>query len=181
VGAGDGAIELAFAADRRWQCVSVENAWNDTFRHLRNAIGAPMRRVIADAAHLPFRNECFAAITCLETVEHLHEPTLVSEELARVTARTGVLLITTPPRLRYALRPDPHFNIRGLLLLPMRMQRRIATRRGYTRPDHYVNKIYTSTRQLCALFRAFTVQDILGRSRAPRQWFWDAIILRKQS
>src|SRR5438094_3622457 len=144
VGAGDGAIELAFAADRRWTCVSVENAWNDTVSILRKKTDAPIRRVVADAAHLPFRDGVFDGITCLETIEHLCDPIAVGEELARVTHASAVMLITTPPRWRFAFRPDPHFNIRGLLFLPAPLQRRIAAKRGYTRPDHYVDRIYQS-------------------------------------
>src|SRR5438105_1234169 len=155
VGAGDGAVELAFSADERWTSVSVENVWNDTFRHLRDATGASVRRVVADAARLPFRDGCFAAVTCLETVEHLHKPALVADEIARITRPGGMLLITTPPRFRYAFRRDPHFDIPGLLLLPMRMQRMIASILGYTRPDHHVDKIYTSIAQLRRLFCRF--------------------------
>lgn len=68
VGAGGGAIELAFAADRRWFSVSVETLWNDGVRRLRDATGAPVRRVVADCARLPFRDGAFDAVTCLETV-----------------------------------------------------------------------------------------------------------------
>ena len=132
----------AFAADRRWTCVSVENAWNDTVSILRKKTDAPIRRVVADAAHLPFRDGVFDGITCLETIEHLCDPIAVGEELARVTHASAVMLITTPPRWRFAFRPDPHFNIRGLLFLPAPLQRRIAAKRGYTRPDHYVDRIY---------------------------------------
>jgi SAM-dependent methyltransferase len=180
VGGGDGAIELAFAADPRWFCVSVNDLWNDRVRLLRDATGARVHRVVADAARLPFRDGAFAAVTCFDTVEHFHEPRRVGDEVCRVSAGGAVLLLTTTPRLRWLLRPDPHFGIWGLLLLPARMQRAIAARRGFTQPDHYVDRIYTSARQLGALFRAFRLRAILSRSRAPRRWFFDAIVYEKR-
>jgi SAM-dependent methyltransferase len=176
LGAGNGAVELAFATE--WSVFSVEVAWNDVVRRLRDKTGASLRRVIADAGALPFRDGAFDAVTCLETVEHLRDRRAAAEEIRRVVAHGGLLLVTTPPRLRYLLRPDPHFGIRGLLLLPPALQRAIAARRGFDRPDHYVDRIYTSVGQLRRLFRGFEVLEILSRSRLPRRWFWDAIVFR---
>lgn len=180
IGAGNGAIELAFAASERWRSFSVETEWNDTLRKLRDVTGAQLRRVVADATHLPFRANTFQAVTLLETVEHLHGPRAVAAEAERVLDQGGVLLLTTPPRWRYAVRPDPHFGIRGLVLLPPSIQRWVAARRGYTRPDHYVCRIYSSTSQLQRVFRGFALREVLTRSRAPRRWFWDAIIFQRQ-
>ncbi len=179
VGAGNGAIELAFAADRAWSVFSIENAWDDIVRRLRDQSGAKLRRVIADASAMPFRDGSFAAVTCLETVEHLRRPRAVVSEIARVASPGAMLLLTTPPRLRFLFRSDPHFGIRGLLLLPARLQRAVASRRGFTRPDHYVDRIYTSVAQLQRLLRGFRLVEVLSRSRAPRRWFWDAIVFRK--
>jgi len=181
LGAGNGAIELAFAAASTWSVFSVEVSWNDVVRRLRDATGAPLRRVVADADALPFRDGVFDAVTCLETVEHLHDRRAAADEIRRVTSMGGLLLVTTPPRLRYLLRPDPHFSIRGLLLLPPSLQRAVAARRGFSRPDHYVDHIYTSVAQLRRLFRGFAVEAVLSRSRAPRRWFWDAVIFRSTS
>lgn len=178
LGAGNGAIELAFVAATAWMVVSVEVDWNDVVRRLRNKTGAPLRRVIADATALPFRDRAFDAVTCFETVEHFRDRRAAAAEIARVAA--DLLLVTTPPRLRYALRPDPHFGIRGLLLLPPSLQRAVAARRGFDRADHYVDRIYTSVAQLHRLFRGFAVVEVLSRSRAPRRWFWDAVVLRRQ-
>jgi len=180
LGAGDGAVELAFAASQHWKSFSVETEWNERVRELRGATGASIRRVIADAAHLPFRADMFQAVTLLETVEHLRHPREVAAEIRRVLDAGGVLLVTTPPRWRYALRPDPHFAIRGLVLLPPSLQRRFAAARGYTRADHYVDRIYSSTAQLADVFRDFALRDVLSRSRAPRRWFWDALVFQKK-
>ena len=181
IGGGNGAVELAFAADPAWTTVSIETEWNEIFRELRDRSRARLRRVVGDAARLPFRRDSFDAITLLETIEHLHDPASAAAEAARVLRDEGVLLMITPPRLRFAFRRDPHFGIRGLLLLPASLQRRVAARRGYTRPDHYVDRIYSSTKQLERVFRGFRLREVLSRSRAPHRWFWDAIVFGKRA
>ncbi len=116
----------------------------------------------------------------LETLEHLHEPRAVAMETARVLQSGGALLVTTPPRWRYAFAPDPHFGIRGLVVLPPRLQRLFAARRGFSRADHYVHKIYGSTKQVAWTFRELALRSVLSRSRTPKRWFWDAILFLKK-
>ncbi|PYQ58476.1 MAG: hypothetical protein DMF58_15160 [Acidobacteria bacterium] len=166
VGAGDGAIELALSAGG-YSAYSVEPLWNDVARRLG------VRRVIADAESLPFRCGVFDALVCLETLEHLVRPRAVASELARVTVPNAVMLLTTPPRWRFAFRRDPHFGIRGLLLLPTSLQRRAA-------PEHFVDRIYGSVKQIERALSPFHVERVLSRTRTPRRWFWDAIVLRKR-
>ncbi len=180
VGGGNGAVELAFEADGQFHVTSIEMLWNDSARQLGGLAGAPIRRVVGDAATLPFRSDSFDLVTCLETIEHLADAARAAAELGRVTRAGGVLLLTTPPRWRYAFRPDPHFGIRGLALLPARYQRSVAAARGFNEPQHHVDRLYGSIRQITALFHDFVLGDVLSRSRAPLQWFWDAVVLRKQ-
>jgi SAM-dependent methyltransferase len=172
VGAGDGAIELALHAGG-YDVVSVETSWNDVARRLG------VRRVVADAAALPFRPSSFDAIVCLETIEHLTRPRDAAVEIARVSRPLALFLLTTPSRLRYIFAGDPHFGIGGLVLLPPRWQRWIAARRGFDRPDHYVERVYHSVGQIENTLAPFGIERILSRSRMPHRWFWDAIVLRK--
>lgn len=173
VGGGNGAIELAFSGQALSFVVSVDALWNAT------AASLGVRRVVADAASLPFRREAFDLVLCLETIEHVPDPRRVAEEIARVAAAEAVVVVTTPARWRYFLRPDPHFGIRGLTLLPPFLQRRIAARYGFDGPHHFVHRIYGSVGQLRRVFRGLTHESTLVRSRAPGRWFWDAIIFRK--
>ena len=172
VGAGNGAIEYALAADERFRVISVESLWNDTARRLG------LRRVIADAAALPFRDGAFDAVLSLETIEHLARPREAGRETCRVLRDRGVILLTTPPKWRYALRRDPHFGIFGIVALPPHMQRKVAAGRGFREAHHYVDRIYRSVPQIARLFPCARVRDVLSRSRAPRRWFWDAVVLR---
>lgn len=172
VGGGNGAIELAMSAAA--YAVSVEALWNPIARQLG------VRRVIARAEAMPFREGVFDALLVLDTIEHFHDVLAISAEMARVSRRDAVLLVTTPPRLRWLFRPDPHFAIRGLMLLPSAMQRRIVERRGYRGEDHFVDRIYWSIPQLARRLREFRVAGVLSRGRGPKRWFWDAVVFRRR-
>ena len=179
VGAGNGAVELAFRAAGH-DVVSVDSLWNDDVRRLFRALRLPIRRVVADARALPFDDRAFGGILCLETIEHLPRAREAGDELDRVLESRGGILLTTPPRLRYLLKPDPHFGIPALLLLPARLQRRLAASRGFAGPEHFVARIYWTVWGLARQFRSCRVHSILTRSRAPRWFFWDAVVLTKR-
>jgi len=173
LGAGNGAVELAMQGGG-YSVVSVDAGWNDDARRL----GA--RRVVADAAALPFRNEAFDGLLLLETVEHLPDVVSAARESFRVLRPGAPALVTTPPRWRYAFRPDPHFGIRFLLLLPPSLQRAVAAVRGFREPHHYVDRIYSSIPELARALAPLRLANVLSRSRAPRRWFWDAVVMRKE-
>lgn len=180
LGAGNGAIELALAACPDLLPVSVDRLWNDEARRIHRRASVPFRRVVAEATALPFRDAAFDAALSLETLEHLAEPVTAGRETVRVLRSGAPILLTTPPRWRYALRPDPHFGLRGLALRSLEAQRRIAARHGFDGPHHYVDRLYGSTRQIARLFPGFQVVRVLTRSRAPRKWLWDALVLRSE-
>jgi SAM-dependent methyltransferase len=179
IGAGNGAVELAFAADQLF-IASVEVGWNEPARLLHKAAGVPFRRVIASADSLPFKGAVFSHAVCLETIEHVSEPRSVGDEIGRVLDPGGYVLLTTPPRVRYLFAPDPHFGIRGLLMLPAFLQRKAAARRGFAGEHHFVDRIYWSIFQVARMFRSCAVERVLSRSRGPRFLLWDAILLRKR-
>jgi len=179
LGAGNGAVELALAADPSLLPVSVDRLWNRVGAAVHRHAGVPFRRVVAELQALPFLSAAFDAVLSLETVEHLELPAAAGREAARVLRPGGSILLITPPRWRYALRPDPHFAIRGLTLLPPALQRRVAARRGFGEPHHYVHRIYGSASQIARLFPGCTLARTLSRSRAPSRWIWDALILQK--
>ncbi|HEX7152754.1 MAG TPA: class I SAM-dependent methyltransferase [Thermoanaerobaculia bacterium] len=178
VGSGSGAVGLAVAAGGR-SVVSTDVLWNEIARRAHRAAGAPYRHVIADASALPFRDGVFSAVLCLETIEHFPNREASGAEISRTLRSSGVLLVITPPRLRFLLRGDPHFGIRFLLLFPPSLQRAIAARRGFADRHHFVDRIYTSAAQIARVFPRCKVDRVLSRSRMPKRWFWDAIVLRK--
>jgi 2-polyprenyl-3-methyl-5-hydroxy-6-metoxy-1,4-benzoquinol methylase len=180
VGSGNGAIALAVTATGRYVSYGIDTQLSDTAHRLQH--GTSAHSIAASADALPFDVATFDAILCLETIEHIPPHALhhFAGELTRVLRPEGVILITTPARLRFLFRPDPHFGIRGLLLVPPSLQRRIASRRGYGQPHHYVGRIFSSAGQIARLFPGFAA-EVLSRSRAPRRWIWDAIVLKRKA
>ncbi len=173
LGAGNAAVALAMSATGESRVVAADRMIQQTLRGL-------VPHLAADGLALPLKDGSIDAVLCLETIEHIPPRSLphFAREMTRVLHGDGLIVITTPPRWRYLLRPDPHFGIRGLLLLPPAMQRSVAARRGFGEPHHYVGRIHSSVRQIAKLFPGFSV-EVLSRSRAPRRWFWDALVLRR--
>jgi SAM-dependent methyltransferase len=61
---------------------------------------------IEDAAELPFPDSSFDAAVCLEVFEHLFEPQLAAQEIARVLRPGGVLVATAPNVSHWKARVD---------------------------------------------------------------------------
>ncbi len=175
---GNGGGALALSAGGR-RMVTVDRGWNETARIAYRRCGAPFRHILCDAGALPFRDASFAAVTCLDSFEHFAQPGAAAAEASRVVRAGGTIFVETPARLAWLFRRDPHFGIRFLLLLPSATQRRVAARRGFSQPHHYVDRIYTSAKRLERLFPNCRIERTLTRSRLPRRWFWDALVLKK--
>lgn len=72
----------------------------------RKALFPDVRWLLADATPLPFRDASFDGVFAGELVEHLPEPRAALAEFRRVLRPGGMLLLTTPNRLRLANRAD---------------------------------------------------------------------------
>lgn len=176
VAAGNGAFELALIS-AGYLVVSVETLWNPLVVRMRNH-GVPVRRVIADAAALPFREDVFDVISIHDAVEHFRKPRTIGRSIVRVLKPGGRIFVTTPARLRFLLRRDPHYGIRFLVALPDVVQQRIVRRRGYT-DLHHTERIYWSAGGIRRLFPATTLDRVLSRWKVMRSLLFDEIVLRK--
>ena len=67
---------------------------------------------VADLRKLSFGDDEFDLITCFEAIEHVTEPELVLNELARILRPDGLLLVSTPNRDVYT--PGNPFHLREL-------------------------------------------------------------------
>ncbi|MDZ7638842.1 MAG: methyltransferase domain-containing protein [Bryobacterales bacterium] len=75
----------------------------ETVEAARQSNGAPgVSFSAADVAVLPFPDGCFELCVSFEVIEHLENWKGFLEEIARVTARNGLALISTPNRDYYA-------------------------------------------------------------------------------
>jgi SAM-dependent methyltransferase len=142
LGAGAGGVSIALASEPRYRVVALDVVLNEDLAELSGGGGAlaaadlvqdgparapaPPLQVIASADTLPFADASFDAVLCLETIEHLPKPKPAAREMMRVLKGGGLVMITTPARFRWLTKPDPHYQIRGLALLPDLLQKRVV-------------------------------------------------------
>ena len=63
--------------------------------NLRENINSNPDGIIADATHLPFRNETFNFVICVDVIEHILEDHMVLQEIERVLKSNGLMIIAT--------------------------------------------------------------------------------------
>ncbi|HEY7074261.1 MAG TPA: class I SAM-dependent methyltransferase [Solirubrobacteraceae bacterium] len=107
-GEGYGCALMAAAGARSVVGVDIDAA---TIEHAGASYGLDFR--VADVAALPFADGVFDLVTSFETIEHVRDPERALDELARVLADDGVLLISTPNVAEYL--EDNPFHVREFL------------------------------------------------------------------
>jgi SAM-dependent methyltransferase len=177
LGAGNGGVSLALANEERNRVVAADVVFNPELALLRARSSLPVDQVLASAASLPFADGSFDAVLCLETIEHLPDAAGAAKEMMRVLKPGGQVMITTPARLRFLWKPDPHYAVRGLLMLPDPIQRRVVERRQLT-DDYDVQHIYWTAGGIIRRFPGRARVDTLvaipwpGRPRNLREVLW---------
>ncbi|HEY2093031.1 MAG TPA: class I SAM-dependent methyltransferase [Thermoanaerobaculia bacterium] len=122
LGAGAGGVSIALSSEPRYRVTAVDVVMNSDLVELRGDI----EYAVASGDGLPFKDGSFDAVLCLETIEHLPKPRPAAKEMMRVLKSGGLVMITTPARFRWLLKPDPHYQIRGLALLPDVLQKKVV-------------------------------------------------------
>jgi 2-polyprenyl-3-methyl-5-hydroxy-6-metoxy-1,4-benzoquinol methylase len=97
VGAGEGVISQRMSS-RFGSCVALDLPDADLRREWRTRPGPAYLH--ADALRLPFRDEAFDLVVCVEVLEHLHDPAAGLRELARVSSRHLLLSVPHEPFFR---------------------------------------------------------------------------------
>jgi SAM-dependent methyltransferase len=192
VGAGSGGVAIGLANVEGNRVVAVDVVINEDLRALGKIV--PIWQVVASANRLPFRTGSFDVVLCLETIEHLLEPRTAADEMMRLLRSGGQVMITTPARLRFLTRPDPHYQVRGLMLFPDRIQRRVVVDKLKLTKAYDVEHIFWTAGGVIHLFphrgRVETLVAIPwpGRPRNLREvlWklfrrlLWDRIVIYKR-
>jgi len=202
IGAGNGGVSVAIANCRRYDVVSLDIVPNNDLYHSRKALELPVDMTVATGNKLPFASNSFDVILLLDMIEHVRHPEEMASEVMRVLAPGGACMLTTPPRLRYLLKPDPHFGIRGILFFPNAVQRfivdhifrrRVRGHLGQLERAYDVEHIFWHVREITKLFPGAEVDVLYNRFLHPgsprftrwwleyetREFFWDRIMLRK--
>jgi len=89
---------------------------------------------LADCLKIPLPAESCDVVIGLELVEHIPAVEPFAAEIARVLKPGGVCIISTPAKLKSVYEGEPHYGIKGLALLPFRLQGPIA--RGIFRKEY---------------------------------------------
>jgi SAM-dependent methyltransferase len=97
-GTAYGSASLAAAGARSVTGVDADGAALDL---VRPDVPAGVELVPADIRDLPFDDAAFDVVVCFETIEHVETPEAALDELARVLAADGLLVISSPNRAVY--------------------------------------------------------------------------------
>lgn len=192
LGAGTGGVSAALAAGGKHRVVAIDIVANDDLRALRNDVD--VAQVIGTADRLPFADASFDVVLCLETVEHLPDARASAREMMRVLRSGGQVMITTPARLRFLWKPDPHYQVRGLAALPDSLQRRVVVDKLKLTESYDVQHLFWSAGGMIRMFpnrgRVETLVAIPwpGRPRNLKEilWkifrrlLWDRIVIYKR-
>lgn len=193
VGAGNGGVSLAMANLERNRVTALDVVYNPELARLRARTNLPVEQAIATADRLPFADATFDAVLCLETIEHLPRVRAAAREMMRVLKPGGQVMITTPARLRFLWKPDPHYAVRGLLLLPDALQRRVVVDRLRLTDDYDVQHIFWTAGGIVRRFPGRSHVDTMvaipwpghPRNFRERLWrvfrrlLWDRIVIWK--
>lgn len=104
-GEGYGSAMMDAAGAESTTAVDVDQG---TVDHVRERYGLEARQ--ADIASLPFEDDAFDLVVSFETIEHVAAPEAALDELARVRAPGGLVLISTPVAGQYQVRNEFHLR-----------------------------------------------------------------------
>lgn len=123
---GWGGHAMAFASRGATVVASdlIDHA-HEKLRAFCAAQGLPMDVHLADCQRTPFQGP-FDVILALDLIEHIQEPAALANEIDRLLAPGGVCILTTPTKLITAIYGEPHWDLRGISLLPFTWQRPVA-------------------------------------------------------
>ncbi|HEV7507202.1 MAG TPA: class I SAM-dependent methyltransferase [Thermoanaerobaculia bacterium] len=191
LGSGNGGVSFGVANFAGTTVVALDHQLNLGLQRLGSDAGLRILQVLASGEALPFREDVFTSVLCLETIEHVSRPALLGGEIIRVLRAGGLCMLTTPPRLKYLFRRDPHFGIPGLLALPDRLQKLMVTRvfRRTSSQEYDVQHIYSYAGSIARFFPGRKMFQGVGRppsSKAARmlwqirqRFAWERLLIWK--
>ena len=178
LGSGNGGMLFPFATLGR--CLALDTYVDPDLRRFVRLAGLDVHQIRGVAQALPLASESVDVVILSEVIEHLAQPSVAGAEILRVLKPGGICLISTPPRLVFARRPDPHFQIPFLVALPDFLQRVVA---GWLRPGvpYNVTHIYGTTWGIARQFPrgGFKMHVISHRTDWTRHFSWNYVVLQR--
>ncbi len=180
LGSGNGGMLFPFAALGR--CIAVDTYVDPDLRRFVRLSQLGVHQLRAVAQSLPLASESVDVVILAEVIEHLTQPSVAGAEIMRILKPGGICLLSTPPRLVFARRPDPHFQIPFLVALPDFLQRVVAR---WLRPGapYNVTHIYGTTWGIARQFPrgSFKLHVISHRANWTRHLSWNYLVLQRLS
>lgn len=182
VGCGNGGLLLPFAeAGHPSWALDIE--LHPELSEVAGGLDLSLCHLQGRGEHLPWPDATFDVVLLTETLEHVPAPRRLGAEVARVLRPGGICYVTTPPRLRFLLSGDPHYDIPGLLLLPDALQR-LAFERVLARGEEYgVTHVFWSVAGILRCLPGLEPVEITSKNWAGalRRLDWDWVVARKPS
>lgn len=180
VGSGNGGLLLPFAeaGHRSW---GLDLDLHPEVAEVARAARLPLCHVQGRGERLPWPDEVFDVVLLTETLEHVDDPRRLGAEVARVLRPGGICYVTTPPRLRFLLRGDPHYGVPGLLLLPDGLQG-LLFERVLARGQRYgVTHVFWTAAGILRALPGLELAEITSKNWAGplRRLDWDWLVARK--
>jgi len=169
VGCGYGALLLAAAT--RFDLVVGVNIDLQELQSCRRLIKdknvSNVILVRASAHNLPFRPAQFSAITCIDVMEHVRNPTRVLNQLKIMLKPQSRLYLGIPNR--FSLRPDLHTGLRWIGFMPVRWGNKYTAFRG--KYPQYQGLNWFSLKDVETLLKSeFGSQYVFVRSGVHKSW-----------
>jgi len=123
------------------------------FKHNRPRL---FHSIVADAHHMPFKNEAFDTTLFISCIEHLDHPSTAIGEISRITKQNGIC-ITQLPNLQWIM--EPHTKFPFLYLMPYKLSSIIKKSSGYNSLNLNVT--------LSKVLSWFTHSDFVNTHRKP--------------
>jgi SAM-dependent methyltransferase len=134
-----------------------------------------MEVLTADCQNTPYQEQ-YDVILALDLIEHIPSPDKLANEVRRLLRSDGICILTTPAKFLSVFWREPHWQLRGLSLLPFRLQRPVAQhlfKRSYPFP---IEHQYWRVGQLRRVFRGMQCTPIAASRKLPwASLFWGRI------
>jgi SAM-dependent methyltransferase len=130
--------------------------------------------IIADAHHLPIRENTFSTVIIESALDHFHNPELALKEAKRVTQKNLIVMVQNPRFWQYIFAPDPDDH---LYCWTLGVLSNLVRRSGFEiRTEAYQNVNANRTRRIRATIFEI-IQTVLFGYRKTLPYRYDSYVI----